>query len=353
LTLSPTRRKRPKQPKRSKEPKRHKRRTPRSAFRLFLSLLCLALLGYAAYRWLPDILSQAEKAAPPKPVSRPIANTLELQIALARAGFSPGSIDGALGAQSRQALLAYQQAQRLPTTGTFDPATQAKLEITEPVYNRVALHKADFARLDPPLTSWKERGTRSRMSYHTILEMVAEKSMSDPDLIQHLNPTIDFAALQAGTQILAPFMPPVRIRTPISHLRISLTERTLQAIDTQGSIAFHSPVSIARSVDKRPSGELRVKVRVADPNYTFNPAILSGTATREGITQKFVIQPGANNPVGSVWIGLNLPSYGIHGTPEPEKVGRTESSGCFRLANWNAETVLDLVQVGTAVYVTP
>lgn len=177
--------------------------------------------------------------------------------------------------------------------------------------------------------------------------------MSDPDLIRELNPEINFDALQPGTRILAPHMPPVHIRENISHLRISLARRYLQAIDHNGEAVFHCPVSIARRVDKRPSGELRVEVRVAEPNYTFNPAILSATAAREGITEKFIIQPGPNNPVGSVWIGLNLPSYGIHGTPEPEKVGRTESSGCFRLANWNAETLLGLVRVGTAVHVEP
>jgi len=319
----------------------------------------LALLGYAAYRWLPYTPPEKEDTVPVKPPARVkppgrvIENTLELQIALAREGFSPGSIDGSFGGQTRQALLAYQQAQRLTPTGEFETETHAKLKITEPIYNRVALSSADFARIDSPPTSWKERGTRTRMAYYSILEMVAEKSMSDPDLIRQLNPTLDFDNLQLGMEIIAPRMPPVRLRRSISHLKISLTNRTLQAIDTSGDVAFHCPVSIARRVDKRPSGELRVKVRVAEPNYTFNPAILSGTAAREGITQKFVIQPGSNNPVGSVWIGLNLPSYGIHGTPEPEKVGRTESSGCFRLANWNAETLLELVRVGTAVYVEP
>jgi lipoprotein-anchoring transpeptidase ErfK/SrfK len=274
-------------------------------------------------------------------------------MALARAGFSPGSIDGMPGAQTQQALLAYQQANQLPATGTFNTATQAKLKIAEPIYQRITLQSADLQQIDPAPNSWQERGARSRMAYHSILEMIAEKCMSDPDLIQQLNPSVNFLAVTAGTRILVPKMPPVRIQRTLKHIRISLANRTLQAIDSSGRIAFHCPVSIARRVDKRPSGELRVKVRVADPNYTFNPAILSSTAAREGITQKFIIQPGPNNPVGSVWIGLNLPSYGIHGTPEPEKVGRTESSGCFRLANWNAETLLDLVEVGTPIYVEP
>ncbi|MGZ0654397.1 L,D-transpeptidase family protein [Coraliomargarita sp. W4R72] len=345
--------------------------------------MCLALLGYAAYRWLPytpaeqattassELAEHAsaepvatpapepakpapvpqKKAAPPKPPSRPIVNTLELQMALAREGFSPGSIDGSIGTQTRQALSAYQQAQQLPLSGEFDFATQAKLQIADPIYARVTLSQADFARIDPPPTSWKERGTRSRMAYHSILEMLAETCMSDPDLIQQLNPTLDFNILQAGQTIIVPHMPPVRLQAQADYLRISLSARTLQAIDSQGRIIFHCPVSIARRVDKRPSGALSVKVRVENPNYTFNPAILSSTAAREEISQKFIIQPGPNNPVGSTWIGLNLPSYGIHGTPEPEKVGRTESSGCFRLANWNAQTLISLVEVGTTVHV--
>ena len=66
---------------------------------------------------------------------------------------------------------------------------------------------------------------------------------------------------------------------------------------------------------------------------------------------KLILPPGPNNPVGVAWISLDLPGYGIHGTPSPEHVGRTESHGCFRLANWNAEYLLRLVNVGTPVYV--
>lgn len=292
------------------------------------------------------------ETTPAKPPGRPVADSVELQIALARAGFSPGSIDGALGQQTGQALLAYQRAHQLPPTDQWDAATRTALEIHDPVYRRITLTADDFTHIDPPPGSWKERGTRPRMAYHSMLEMIAEISMSDPDLIRQLNPDLDFNALAPGSRIRAPQMPPLTLRQA-DHLRISLGRRTLQAVDSEGRILFHCPVSIARQVNKRPSGELRVEVKVAHPNYTFNPAILSTTAAREDIREKFVIQPGPNNPVGTVWIGLNLPSYGIHGTPEPEKVGRTESSGCFRLANWNAETLLSIVDVGTPVYVEP
>lgn len=319
--------------------------------RRLIIFICLGILGFAAYTFLPenDFIDRRE---PHKPVGRPVQNTVELQIALARIGFSPGSIDGTNGSQTKQALASYQTVKQLLVSGEFDEDTQQTLKIEEPVYSHIELSEADFARIDPPPKSWRERGSRQRMAYNSILEMVAEKSMSDPDLIVQLNPDLDWTSLQPGIQIIAPFMRPVRLTGLVDRLQISLSQRTLHVIDQQGTILFHSPVSIARRVDKRPSGELHVKVRVQDPNYTFNPAILSATAAREGITDKFIIQPGPNNPVGTVWIGLNLPSYGIHGTPVPEKVGRTESSGCFRLANWNAETLVHLVEVGTKVIVT-
>ncbi len=73
----------------------------------------------------------------------------------------------------------------------------------------------------------------------------------------------------------------------------------------------------------------------------------------EGLTKKMVLPPGPRNPVGTDWIGLSLPGYGIHGTPEPENISRTQSHGCFRLANWNADKVLKMVKVGTPIDVQP
>lgn len=329
-----------------------KKQVSRNWWQFTLGLCCLAGLTYLAYLWLP-VPDGSTHGPPPEPPPRAIETTLEMQIALARRAFSPGSIDGALGSQTRQALRAYQRAQGLTRTGEWDAATQAKLKIRDPVYAYVELGEADFGRIDPPFMSWRDRGERERMAYHSILEMVAEKSQSDPDLLIELNPELNWSALQPGQRIKVPRVSAVRPGGAAEHLRISLAERTLQAIDANGRIVFHAPVSIARQVDKRPSGELTVVVRVEDPNYTFNPAILSATAAREGITEKFSIQLGPNNPVGTVWIGLSLTSYGIHGTPEPEQVGRTESSGCFRLANWNAETLLRLVHDGMVIQVEP
>ena len=285
--------------------------------------------------------------------ARAINGTAELQIALARVGFSPGSIDGASGTQTQAALLAYQTSHGLPRSGAFDADTAQLLQIQEPVFTTRRLGTADFAAVGRKPQSWRARGELDRMRYNSLLEMVAEQAQCDPDYIASLNPGINWDQLDTGNNVRIPHVPPFRVHQAAAYIQITLAKRTLRVFSADHRLLFHCPVSIARRVDKRPSGELRVKVRVDQPNYTFNPAILTSTAQREGITQKFIIQPGPNNPVGTVWIGLNLPSYGIHGTPEPEKVGRTESSGCFRLANWNAQTLLDAVHLNMPIYVEP
>lgn len=306
------------------------------------------LIAATIYYW-PQLRELAHIAN----TARSINNTTELQIALAREGFSPGSIDGTNGSQTKRALLAYQTAHKLPLTGIFDVTTADDLKIQEPVFITRELTRADFSDVGNKPPNWQALGALDKLRFYSLREMIAEQSQSDPDLIDSLNPDTNWHDLSIGDTIFIPYVPPFRVSETAAYLQIKLSERALQAFSADHRLLFHCPVSIARRIEKRPSGELRVNVRVNEPNYTFNPAILTSTAEREGITQKFIIQPGPNNPVGTVWVGLNLPSYGIHGTPEPEKVGRTESSGCFRLANWNAQTVLHAVHVNMPVFVEP
>ena len=112
-------------------------------------------------------------------------------------------------------------------------------------------------------------------------------------------------------------------------------------------------MSIAKKVEKRPVGELHVTVIIPDPNYTFDPEVFPESEEGKELGRKLIIPPGPNNPVGVAWVGLDRPGYGMHGTPDPEKVGRTESHGCFRLANWDAKALLELVWIGLPVDVEP
>lgn len=333
--------------RKGRQPAQRKSASSHGGKKWFFLLLTVLTLAATAYYFGDYLIPKREEPG------RFVDNSAELQIALSRRGFSPGSIDGQNGLQTQQALKAFQNAVGLEPTGEYDEATAEQLKIKDPVFADLLLSAKDFNNIEPKPNSWRERGERAQMAFHSLVEKVGEFSQSDPDFLCELNPEVNWNMLRPGDAVLVPHITPFRSSTPAASIRISLSERSLQLIDAEGRLLFHCPVSIARHVDKRPSGELEVTVRVEDPNYTFNPSILTNAASREGITQKFIIQPGPNNPVGSVWIGLSLPSYGIHGTPEPELVGRTESSGCFRLANWNAETVLDAVAIGTPVEVSP
>jgi len=131
-------------------------------------------------------------------------------------------------------------------------------------------------------------------------------------------------------------------------IRIRLAERTLDVLDATGVVMAHYPCSIARQVEKRPVGALYVAVVAPNPNYTFDPEVFFDVPEARQLGRKLILPPGPNNPVGTVWLGLSKPGYGIHGTPGPEDVGRTESRGCFRLANWNAEHLLQWIEPGPA-----
>ena len=279
---------------------------------------------------------------------------LAAQAGLARRGFSPGSLDGLLGAQTRAALRAFQLHEGLPASGALDETTFTRLQTNEVLYTNQLVTAEDLARLHPLGTTWLEKSQQDRLEYETILELVAERALSNPKLIRALNPGVDWNALAAGTSLKVPAVSPPEPTGKAALVRISIGARALEAFDAETNLLAHFPCSIAARVEKRPVGEtLSVVVMAANPNYTFDPEVFPESAEARELGRKLILQPGPNNPVGTVWIGLDKPGYGIHGTPRPEDVGRTESHGCFRLANWNAEYLFKLVTVGTPVQIDP
>ena len=286
-------------------------------------------------------------------MTRYAESVLEAQVALSRRGISCGSLDGIVGAQTRAALRAFQRSENLPMTGELDADTQGRLAVTEPIVADYLVTAADLVRLGPLAQTWIGKSEQERLDYETILELVAEKGHAHPSLIRHLNPGVDWTQVVAGQVVKIPAAEYPRASAKAAYVRIELSGRILEAFGSGSNLLAHFPCSIARSVEKRPVGELRVALLAPNPNYTFNPEIFPESAEARQLGRKLTIPPGPNNPVGVAWIGLDKPGYGIHGTPSPEQVGRTESHGCFRLANWNAEYLLRLVAPGIPVLVVP
>lgn len=284
---------------------------------------------------------------------RPVQNILEAQLALARIGISPGSIDGIIGSQTRAAIRAFQQKEHLPATGELDSLTAARLLLSEPLYTKFFLTPGDLARLQPLGTNWWSKSRQTRLDYETVLEMVSEKTCCHPNFVKRLNPSFNWTNASAPMVLQVVAIESPKAEYGAAFVRIRLTEKILEAFDAETNLLAHFPCSIARRVEKRPIGELHVKNIAENPDYTFDPQNFPESPEARRMNTRLILSPGPNNPVGTVWIGLDKPGYGIHGTPNPEAVGRTESHGCFRLANWNAEYLARLVSIGTPIFVEP
>jgi lipoprotein-anchoring transpeptidase ErfK/SrfK len=273
------------------------------------------------------------------------------QVALERMHFSCGFIDGDQGMRTQRMLRAYQQSHDLPQSGFLDPATRASIgEPGEPFLNYTVTQE-DIDSIMPKPQTWRDKAKAKRLGYNDIWEMLAEKFHCTRGYLKDLNR--DVKQPVAGSDIIGPKVYPAAPYPEAASLRVNLGETSIEALDASGRVIAFFPCSIAKDKNKRPNGRLVVKSVVPDPDYTFDPALFKDSAAEEHITHKMTLPPGPRNPVGTAWIGLSLPGYGIHGTPEPENISRTQSHGCFRLANWNANKVLRMVRVGTPVDVEP
>jgi lipoprotein-anchoring transpeptidase ErfK/SrfK len=282
---------------------------------------------------------------------QPVTDWLSAQVELHRRGFSCGSLDGVRGLQTATALKAWQKNEGLRETGDLDRVTKEALLLTAPVLTDYTFTVVDLASTRPVPATWLGKSETDGLVHGNALEMVAERFRANPKLIVKLNPGVDWDNLLPGTSLVVPSADPVIPAGKVARIHVYLAEHVLQAVDETGRVLFHCPVSIARNVEKRPVGELHVVVVIPDPNYTFDPEVFPEVPEAAELGRKLIIPPGPNNPVGVAWIGLDRTGYGIHGTPDPEKVGRTESHGCFRLANWDARTLLKLAWSGLPVMV--
>jgi lipoprotein-anchoring transpeptidase ErfK/SrfK len=272
------------------------------------------------------------------------------QVALERIHFSCGFIDGDQGMRTQRMLRAYQQSHDLPVTGFLDPRTRDAIGEPGEPFLTYTVKEEDVASIMPKPQTWREKAKATRLGYNDIWELLAEKFHCTRGYLKALNRTVTTPV--AGTEIIGPKVFPAAPLPHAASLRIYLGETSLEALDASGKVIAFFPCSIAEDKNKRPHGELTVKVVDEHPDYTMDPALFD-SARAEGITHKLVLPPGPRNPVGTTWVGLSLPGYGIHGTPDPEAISRTQSHGCFRLANWNAEKVIKMVRVGTPVDVEP
>ncbi|HEY5107141.1 MAG TPA: L,D-transpeptidase [Caulobacteraceae bacterium] len=292
------------------------------------------------------IESSAFSAARSGPAQTPLL--IKVEVLLDRAHFSPGVIDGRGGANLKRALAAFEQAHGLAADGNLNQAdvdaltADDKAPITQDYVITPDDEKGPFIGALP--SGFVAQAKLDHLGYLSPLQEMAERFHMDPALIKSLNPGADFTV--TGTRIVVVRPASGGLAAPVARIEVDKTANQLRALDVGGKILAVFPATVGSTERPAPSGQWAVKSVTTNPNYVYDPSRLTFGPAEKG---KLTIQPGPNNPVGTTWIALTKETYGIHGSPDPTRVGKTASHGCVRLTNWDAATLGRSVKKGVPV----
>jgi lipoprotein-anchoring transpeptidase ErfK/SrfK len=276
------------------------------------------------------------------------AAVLKIEVLLDRAHAPPGVIDGRYGSNLVKAIKTFEEVRGLEVDGKLTRKVWDELggDTAAPVFGTYTITAEDLVGpFYPNLSSdYAEQAKLPDLGYRSPDDMFAARFHMDPRLLKALNPGRDMH--QAGTSIVVALVETLPIAADIARIDVDKGAGQVRAYDSDGLLVVAYPATIGSEELPSPSGNYIVRGVAPHPTYTYDP---KKNFQQGNNTKKLILPPGPNNPVGTAFIALSKPTYGIHGTPDPTKIDKTHSHGCVRLTNWNAEELARLVKVGTPV----
>ena len=271
---------------------------------------------------------------------------LRAQVLLDRAHFSAGEIDGRTGSNFKTALAGFQRNRGLDDDGSLGPMTWAELERDPaPTLVDYTVLAADvegpFEKLPQDMI---ERSKLPALGYASIAEAFGERFHASPKLLDSLNKGKQLDVV--GETIQVPNVLDAPAPSAVTQVIVDRSDKTLLLADADGKVIAQFPSSTGSEHDPLPVGDWKVNTIALKPAFYYNPDLFWDA---DPTHSKAKLPPGPNNPVGMVWIDLSKEHYGIHGTSEPSRVGKTESHGCIRVTNWTAMLLSESVKAGMPV----
>ena len=273
---------------------------------------------------------------------------LRAEVMLDRLHVSPGVIDGRSGSNFTHALEAYEKTRGLESTGSLNEKVWSALtsESGDPVIVEHVLTDKDVAGpFYPDLPQdYAELAKLPSIGYRSPSQKLGATFHMGEDLLASLNPGIDLS--KAGSKIIVADVKPAALKEKVERIVVDKDKSQVFGYDRKGNVVVAYPATIGSEELPSPSGTYKVKGVAYNPIYYYDPKNFVQGNNKE----KLKLPAGPNNPVGSVFIALTKPTYGLHGTPDPSKIDKTASHGCVRMTNWSANELAHLVKRGVVVH---
>jgi len=338
----------------------------------------------------PD-LADLETEDIPDSEARP---QMQLQVVLDQRGFGPGVIDGKEGLSTANALKGFQEANSLEVTGKLDEATRRALaQWSDVPATRVVTIPESWGQIDyePVPDEPEDQAKMDHLGYASLDEKLAERFHTTVEVLEQLNPggkpagsprapspTPTPSASDSASGPQSKFRPGQLVRVPnvgleglaepgdgdqdwqrtlrslgisgdqpkVAQVVVDKSEGWLKGYDDDGTLVAMFTVTSGSSHDPLPLGEWKVLGVSKNPPFHYNPELFWDADASD---EKETLPPGPNGPVGVAWIDLSKEHYGIHGTAEPQSIGRSQSHGCVRLTNWDVARLAQMVGATTKV----